>query len=323
MATYLELQTIVDRIVQDDSLSSLIPEYINQAINEIAGGMQSALGDWITPPLPNLFVVGSITTDSEDAAYTTYNSVKSLISSGDTLVFTYNTVEVVVSITGDYSTLQTDINIALTTNSFTANDVIVSWSTDNLILTCSGTDISSDTIVGGIYTDIDTTNTTSPTDTIYVAALPYVNLPDDFHRNVQFVARLNGVEIDIAESFIPFAETYPALDRIGTITEVSVQGNLLYYQSIPTEEEDLIIHYYKFPTALTGVTDVPDYIPSHLQIPLITNHVAWKLYELIEDGLEGPGLNTQRYMGIFYNYLKTLELTIPYMRRGINLLYEN
>ena len=218
MATYLELQTIIDRIVQDDSLSSLIPEYINQAISEIAGGMQSALGDWITPPLPNLLTIGSITTD---------------------------------------------------------------------------------------------------------ITLPYVTLPDDFHRNVQFVARSNGVEIDIAESFISFVETYPALDRVGTITEVSVQGNLLYYQSIPTEAEDLIVHYYKFPTALTGVTDVPDYIPNHLQIPLITNHVAWKLYELIEDGLEGPGLNTQRYMGIFYGHLKTLELTIPYMRRGINLLSDN
>lgn len=319
MATMSELKSFVQRIVQDSYFDDDVLNYLNQAQMEVAGGMQSALGDWITPPLPELLTINTVTTDSEDAAYTTYESIKTLISSGDTLVFTYNNIEISISISGDYSTLQSDIDTGLVLNDFLAESVIVSWEDNDLILTCSGSDLSSDTIIGGLYTDTDTSNTVTPTNTAYAAPLPYVSMPDNFQRYLQFVAAPGGYEIDIEENFILFSETYPLLDRSGLVTAAIEKGNRLYYQGIPTTATNLTVHYYRFPVDMTLVSDEPDGIPSHLQKSLLVNHACWKIFELIEDGIEGPGQNTERYMNLFFQALKVLELTVPYPTRGIDL----
>lgn len=218
MATLAELKAFVQRIIQDSSFDNDIVTYLNQAQLEIAGGMQSALGDWITPPLPELLTIGTVTTSVEAA---------------------------------------------------------------------------------------------------------YVSMPDDFQRALQFVASSSGAEIDIEDSFISFSETYPLLNQSGSITSVIEKGNKFYYQGIPTMAEDVTIHYYKYPTDMSLTTDKPDGIPKHLQKELLVNHVCWKIFELIEDGMEGPGPNTQRYMELFYRALKTLELSIPYPNRGMNLLKDN
>lgn len=213
MATLAELKAFVQRIIQDSSFDDDIVTYLNQAQLEIAGGMQSALGDWITPPLPELLTIDTVTTSTEAA---------------------------------------------------------------------------------------------------------YVSMPDDFQRTLQFAASSTGAEIDIEDSFIAFSETYPLLDQSGSITSVIEKGNNFYYQGIPSESESVTIHYYKYPTDMVDDADEPDGIPKHLQRSLLVNHACWKIFELIEDGMEGPGVNTQRYMELFYAALKTLELTIPYPNRGFN-----
>ena len=219
MATVAELKSYVQRIIQDSSFDDDIVGYLNQAQLEIAGGMQSALGDWITPVLPDLLTIDTITTSVDDA---------------------------------------------------------------------------------------------------------YVSMPSDFQRRLQFVASAAGAEIDIEDDFIGFVETYPLLDQSGAITSVIEKGGKFYYQGIPTEAIDITIHYYRTPVDMSlDATDVPDGIPVHLQKELLVNHAAWKLFELIEDGIEGIGVNTQRYMELFYRALKVLELSIPYQRRGFNLLKDN
>ena len=62
MATFEELKNRVNQLVDDDSLDILIEDVINQGVYEIAGGMQSALDSSITPPLPNLFTIDTVTT---------------------------------------------------------------------------------------------------------------------------------------------------------------------------------------------------------------------------------------------------------------------
>ena len=71
MATYAELQTYVTELVQDPDRVDVDISYgdlINRGVSEIAGGMQSTLGDWITSPLSELFTIGSINTVT-DAAF--------------------------------------------------------------------------------------------------------------------------------------------------------------------------------------------------------------------------------------------------------------
>lgn len=317
--TLAELKAAVQLIIQDSSFDDYIVSYLNQAQLEIAGGMQSSLGSWITPPLPDLLTIGTVTTDSTTAAYTTYSEIKTLISTGDTLSFAYNDVLISVTCTGDSADLQTDINSALVVAEQTSDSVVVSWDINNLILTCAG-NVNSDTIIGDIYTNVDTSNTIIPVDTVLISAVGYVSLPDNYQRQVQFVVNSSGVEVDLADSFISFVETYPAINQTGSISEVIDQGNLIYYQGIPSEAEELKIHYYRTPVDMSDDTDEPDGVPSHLQKGLLVNHTCWKLYELIEDGIEGPGPNTQRYMENFFTYLRLLELSIPYPRKMLEIM---
>ena len=209
-----KLITEVEEIIQDNSfLSTNITSRLNEAQLEVAGGVQSTLGSWITPPLPELLTIGTVDT-ATDAAY--------------------------------------------------------------------------------------------------------VSMPDNFQRQLQFASSSEGTEIDIAESFISFVEVYPLLDKSGPVTECCEVGGNFYYQGIPTSSAEITIHYYKAPTDMSDDDDEPDGIPSHLHRGLLINHVCWKIFELIEDGLEEAGSNTEKYMKLFFSAVRTLELFIPYEDRTFN-----
>lgn len=213
---YKDLIDNVALIIQDPTFTrDIIGSYLNQAQLEIAGGMQSTLGSWITPELPNLFTIDTITTSVD---------------------------------------------------------------------------------------------------------LAYVDLPIDFHRSLQFAASSKGYEIDIANSFISFSETYPLLNKTGNISEIIAFGGSLYYQGIPSIPEDITIHYYKVPTDMVADDDEPSCLPLHLQRPLLVNHAVWKLYELIEDDLTKGGQNIQQYQTIFNQALRLLELSVSYDTKIMDIM---
>ena len=214
MATFEELIDRTNLIVQDSSLYTELGNFINQGVYEIAGGMQSALGDWITPPLPKLF-------------------------------------------------------------------------------------------------SIDTVNTST--------IVAYVDMPETFHRGLQLVASENGRAIDIEHSLVDFIDTYPLLNKIGNISTVIEHGKKLYYQGIPTISEELTLHFYRKPVLMVNDDDVPDGIPEHLQMNLLSYYAAWKAFTFIEDGIEAESINVKRYMDLFYSNLKTLELNIPDYTRSLYL----
>lgn len=63
MPTFEELITRTTTLVNDSTLTETIEDLLNQGVYEIAGGMQSALSDIITPPLPELFTIDTVVTD--------------------------------------------------------------------------------------------------------------------------------------------------------------------------------------------------------------------------------------------------------------------
>ena len=215
MATLSTLRSLVSNIIQDDSFDNTdIDGYLNRGVSEISGGLQSTLGSFITPPLPNLFSIGTVTT---------------------------------------------------------------------------------------------------------ATTLAYVSMPATYQRNLQFVSNSSGQEIEIYNSMIEFAEDYPLMDGSGSVKAVVVQGNTLYYQDIPTVAEILTLHFYRLPVDMSVATGTPDGIPLHMQIPLLTNYVAWKIFELIEDGIGGEGTNTARYKTFFQEALRILELNVPFDGRPLFL----
>ena len=147
----------------------------------------------------------------------------------------------------------------------------------------------------------------------------YVNMPTNFHRDLQFVSSSTGSEIDLAESFIEFAETYPLLNKSGKISELIEHGRKLYYQGIPTSSETVTLHYYRKPVNMVNDADTPDGIPEHLQEALLVNFGAWKAYERLEDDKDDETKNTLKYKRFFLEAMRTLELTIPSYTRGFML----
>lgn len=147
----------------------------------------------------------------------------------------------------------------------------------------------------------------------------FVSMPDDFQRNLQLVASAKGSEIDIANSFIDFTETYPLLDKVGNISEAVEHGRKLYYQGIPTESETVTLHYYRKTIDMVADDDVPDGIPDHLQVSLLVNFAAWRAYEYLEDGIENETPNTLKFKNAFLSAVRTLELTLPSYTRGLML----
>jgi len=64
MPTFEELKIRVGNLVKDPELTDSFGNFINQGVNEIAGGMPSATLETITPPLPDLFTIDDVTTDT-------------------------------------------------------------------------------------------------------------------------------------------------------------------------------------------------------------------------------------------------------------------
>ena len=215
MATLLELQAKVSDIIQDVSLESRIPEYLRRGVSEIAGGMLSGLGSFVTPPLPELFSIA--------------------------------TVETV----------------------------------------------------------IDT---------------PLVPMPVTFQRDLQFAVDSIGREITLYDSMIEFSQDYPLLNKVGRVDAAVEKGRVLYYQRIPTVAETLTLHFYRLPVGMSDNDDTPDGIPLHLQIPLLVNHAAWKMFELIDDPVLGESVSVTLYKRLFAEALHNLELSIPVDARSFSTL---
>jgi len=147
----------------------------------------------------------------------------------------------------------------------------------------------------------------------------YVAMPTNFHRDLQLAVSSTGSEINIAHSFIEFAETYPLLNKSGKISEIIEHGRKLYYQGIPTSSAAVTLHYYRKPVNMVNDADTPDGIPEHLQEALLVNFGVWKAYERLEDDKDDEMKNMLKYKRFFLEAMRTLELMIPSYTRGLML----
>ena len=215
MATLKQLRTLVTNIIQDTSFTStIIDGYLNDGVTEIAGGMESSLGSFVTPPLPNLFTIATVDT---------------------------------------------------------------------------------------------------------VTDASFVSMPATFQRDLRFVSNSSGVEIDICDSMIEFSGDYPLMDKSSAVVDVIEYGGSLYYQGIPTVAETLTLHFHRLPVDMEDDANTPDGIPLAFQKNLLVNYACKEIYGLIEDGIEGPQVNTMKFTGLFLSALRSFELLIPADGRSLIL----
>jgi hypothetical protein len=125
-----------------------------------------------------------------------------------------------------------------------------------------------------------------------------IALPADYHRELRFCHSLtNNRRIHVYGGRPQLDRHFVQRDQSGRVLGVAPLGRQLYYQRIPQTTEQLQINYFRYPEPLRSRDDKPTCLPPHLVEALLVNYAAKELFSEIEDGIEGPQVNTERYTG--------------------------
>lgn len=140
------------------------------------------------------------------------------------------------------------------------------------------------------------------------------SLPADFSRNLYGCAADNQrPPIKILSSMALMQARFPNIEADnldGDVTHVTVRGSELVYHPIPAAAETLTIKYYAQITPMVAGADEPTAIPKNLQRKLLHSYACSILFDDVEDGMEGPKINTQKHLSNYVSALGELEVQI-------------
>jgi hypothetical protein len=108
---------------------------------------------------------------------------------------------------------------------------------------------------------------------------------------------------------------YPSLAVEGDLVHFALEGDILWYQQIPTTATSLTLIYYAVPDTLTDGSDIPTDIPEVLHRDLIVNKSCEILFDLIEDGVNVQKVNTLECRGKYEVAVGKLQSWVS-KRRG-------
>lgn len=168
-----------------------------------------------------------------------------------------------------------------------------SWDDDDILgfLNDGVNELAEELLLRDLFTnDTVTTSTSSGS----------VSLPSDFHKKlVKVFSSSQEQELTIVESFTEFMEEYGYSmiddEDSGDVQLVCPMGSSLYYQPIPSSADTLTLYYYRTPTQMSADSDTPDGIPCYYKSPVLVPYVCAKVFEQLEDGIEGRKVNTEYF----------------------------
>lgn len=145
----------------------------------------------------------------------------------------------------------------------------------------------------------------------------YTALPENGSGKLLFVSAVNsGAAISIHNTVEDLFGDYPTLAEAGDVEAVALEGDILWYQKIPSEATPLMVLYYRKPELLVADLDIPSVIPEHLHRRTLVPYAGMLLYSLIEDGIEGEKVNTAVQMNFFDRGVIELREYLAARRRG-------
>lgn len=101
-----------------------------------------------------------------------------------------------------------------------------------------------------------------------------------------------------------------------SVTDVVFAGTNLWYAPIPSVAETLPFFYYANPPALVGDADSVVLFPELIQRKIMIHGACIPCFNIIEDGVDGPKLNTEFHQKIHEEGL--LELQVWNGRRRVS-----
>ena len=116
--------------------------------------------------------------------------------------------------------------------------------------------------------------------------------------------------IEVASSLVILRMNYPEFgttDQTGDIRVVAVSAGSLVYHPVPDLPVEVTCRFYRVPETMTRDSDAPEGLPEDLAGVLLESYALYRLYPLIENGLEGPQANTLYFKTLFDEYLGNLD----------------
>ena len=96
------------------------------------------------------------------------------------------------------------------------------------------------------------------------------------------------------------------------VRAVCLKGSRLHVAGIPAVPTTLEVTYLREPTVLSGEADDGagiTYLPFRLGEQAIVNYATWRIYEHIEDGVDGKKVNTDKFHA---NFLDSVAKIVDY-----------
>lgn len=133
----------------------------------------------------------------------------------------------------------------------------------------------------------------------------------NYDRNLYIVdSALTKNGVDVFSSVALFSREHPQfrVDKTaGDVVAVTIYNEKLVYYYVPAEVDTLTCAFYTKPTLLSVSTDVPTCLPDFLQMKLLSSYVCSEIYDLIEDGVDGIKINTQKHLAAFNKAIEELS----------------
>ena len=130
----------------------------------------------------------------------------------------------------------------------------------------------------------------------------FASLPDDYDHDLWYA--VNSTEprqdVTIYTALHSLQRIHPREDVTGIIRDVAEDGGVLHVRPAPDRGQTIKFWYYRLP-ALLVIPDegddpsVPEAIPAHLHGPVLAYYAAAKLYDEVEDGVDGNKSNTNNW----------------------------
>jgi hypothetical protein len=131
-------------------------------------------------------------------------------------------------------------------------------------------------------------------------------------------ASVGGEPVTCFNTLEDIMQEYPAMDEVGDIESVAVEGQTVWYAKQPEEETAMLLLLYADPPELEDDEDIPSSIPKHLHRETIVRRVASVMFDMIEQGEDGSKINTIVQTEFYDKGITKLREFLASKRRGMS-----
>lgn len=152
-----------------------------------------------------------------------------------------------------------------------------------------------------------------------VADQNWLELPSDFYMHLRYVqSEKTNRRVQMYPDIARLYERTPVTEG-GLVRRCTAVGGRLYYSPTPASPEELKIVYHARPERYTASGTVTDYIPAHIGPALLEAYACKEIWDLIEDGVDGAKINTDRWEQKHAQRLEALMLFLgPFYNRPVH-----